>query len=221
MKKFNMLLALMLISSVFAVSVGATASICGNSIIEGGEVCDDGNIVSGDGCASDCKDSCDDSDDGHGLLQYFTSGHVFSMPPGQGQNDFDNCFGINESSSNHDKLREFYCDENDKDQKDDIDCLDFGAVCFEDSEFGDRCACAKGEELNLQSGQCESVVSEPFCGDGNLDTEEQCDDGNTVDNDGCSANCTNEPSNDVPEFGIIAAGLTLAGAGAYLYRKRK
>jgi cysteine-rich repeat protein len=31
-----------------------------------------------------------------------------------------------------------------------------------------------------------------FCGDGNLDSGEQCDDGNNVDGDGCSANCTDE-----------------------------
>jgi uncharacterized repeat protein (TIGR01451 family) len=31
-----------------------------------------------------------------------------------------------------------------------------------------------------------------FCGDGVLDAVEECDDGNNVDGDGCSANCTNE-----------------------------
>ena len=30
-----------------------------------------------------------------------------------------------------------------------------------------------------------------------------------------------EPTNDVPEFGTIGAAFALAGAGAYLYRKRK
>jgi cysteine-rich repeat protein len=33
---------------------------------------------------------------------------------------------------------------------------------------------------------------EPYCGDGNVDTNEQCDDSNNVDGDGCSANCTIE-----------------------------
>ncbi len=36
---------------------------------------------------------------------------------------------------------------------------------------------------------CERV---PFCGDGILDPGEECDDGNNIDGDGCSANCTNE-----------------------------
>jgi cysteine-rich repeat protein len=33
----------------------------------------------------------------------------------------------------------------------------------------------------------------PFCGDGILDSDEECDDGNTTDGDGCSAACTVEP----------------------------
>jgi cysteine-rich repeat protein len=32
-----------------------TIPTCGDGIIDGGEVCDDGNNVSGDGCAADCK----------------------------------------------------------------------------------------------------------------------------------------------------------------------
>jgi len=28
--------------------------VCGDGIVEPGEVCDDGNVVSGDGCSSDC-----------------------------------------------------------------------------------------------------------------------------------------------------------------------
>lgn len=31
------------------------------------------------------------------------------------------------------------------------------------------------------------------CGDGDLDLGEECDDNNTMPNDGCSANCTVEP----------------------------
>ncbi|UCE71453.1 MAG: hypothetical protein JSU99_09210, partial [Nitrospiraceae bacterium] len=41
-------------------------------------------------------------------------------------------------------------------------------------------------------GFCEPKV-EPVCGNGSLDPGEECDDGNTFDGDGCSANCTLEP----------------------------
>ena len=33
---------------------------CGNSIIDPGEFCDDGNHVSGDGCPADCQNPCGD-----------------------------------------------------------------------------------------------------------------------------------------------------------------
>jgi cysteine-rich repeat protein len=36
------------------------------------------------------------------------------------------------------------------------------------------------------------VPPRAHCGDGTLDTGEQCDDGNTFSNGGCSANCTVE-----------------------------
>jgi len=32
-----------------------TVPACGDGVVDGGEVCDDGNIAGGDGCAADCK----------------------------------------------------------------------------------------------------------------------------------------------------------------------
>jgi cysteine-rich repeat protein len=32
-----------------------TVPRCGDGILDGGEICDDGNVVGGDGCAADCK----------------------------------------------------------------------------------------------------------------------------------------------------------------------
>jgi len=40
---------------------------------------------------------------------------------------------------------------------------------------------------------------EPYCGDGNLDQEEECDDGNNEDGDGCSATCMIEQPLPEPE----------------------
>ncbi len=60
---------------------------------------------------------------------------------------------------------------------------------------------------------------EPFCGNNIIDLGEECDDGNTQDGDGCSSDCTTE-FNEIPEFTTIGAGLVLAGAGFYLYRRR-
>src|SRR3989338_4129191 len=53
----------------------------------------------------------------------------------------------------------------------------------------------------------------PECGNEIVEPPEECDDGNLVDGDGCSANCTDEPVNEIPEFTTIGAGLALAGVG--------
>ena len=55
------------------------------------------------------------------------------------------------------------------------------------------------EALSLDDSWCEGgtiIISEPYCGDGIKDPEEQCDDGNTIDDDGCSATCQRERGRD-------------------------
>ena len=86
---------------------------------------------------------------------------------------------------------------------------------------------AYDRELNayeIPAGKCGfggSPPKEPICGDGIVNQEsEQCDDGNTENGDGCSSTCQREEQNQVPEFTTIGAGLVLAGAGAYMYRRR-
>ena len=46
--------------------------------------------------------------------------------------------------------------------------------------------------------------SQPFCGDGIKNGSEECDDGNTVDGDGCSANCTIEQTGPTCGDGFVA-----------------
>jgi cysteine-rich repeat protein len=48
----------------------------------------------------------------------------------------------------------------------------------------------EGADFAIDDPACREP--EPFCGDGNVDTNEICDDGNNLDGDGCSAVCTVE-----------------------------
>jgi cysteine-rich repeat protein len=48
-------LALRAFSTPSKCRTNCTVPKCGDSIVDGGEVCDDGNTVGGDGCAADCK----------------------------------------------------------------------------------------------------------------------------------------------------------------------
>jgi cysteine-rich repeat protein len=45
---------------------------------------------------------------------------------------------------------------------------------------------------NFKVEAAEPPPPEPSCGDGTMDEGEECDDGNMADDDGCSANCTDE-----------------------------
>ena len=65
------------------------------------------------------------------------------------------------------------------------------------------------------------ICGDPLCGNGIVEGNEPCDDGNDVDDDACSNLCEPNQGNNVPEFGVVAAGLALAGAGAYIAKKRK
>jgi cysteine-rich repeat protein len=74
----------------------------------------------------------------------------------------------------------------------------FGACCKPDGSCWDavadfRCAGWEGEFFPNQTCANIDCGEGPFCGDGNLDPGEECDDGNNIDGDGCSANCTIEP----------------------------
>jgi MYXO-CTERM domain-containing protein len=76
---------------------------------------------------------------------------------------------------------------------------------------------------------------DPNCGNGAVDANEQCDDGNVTDGDGCSASCVNEDGeggNDMPdtdEAGCCSVGggpegalaLTLFTLGGILGRRRR
>ena len=58
--------------------------------------------------------------------------------------------------------------------------------CVSDFEVGSPCDA--GQECNDGTG--EAICVAPICGDNLLNNNEQCDDGNTLANDGCEADCT-------------------------------
>ncbi len=72
----------------------------------------------------------------------------------------------------------------------------------------------------ITSNQCTGTTT-PICGDGNLASNEECDDGNNIDGDGCSATCKIEAP-IIPEFGFYVGILTLIGAvGIFFVIRRK
>jgi len=78
-----------------------------------------------------------------------------------------------------------------------------GPICRDDCTYcGDGVfdsayeECDPGAEVGEDGydAHCnDQCTVDPYCGDGNLDAGEECDDGNNVDGDGCSAKCTIDP----------------------------
>jgi fibro-slime domain-containing protein len=177
--------------------VGGCAPRCGDGTVDSaaGEICDDGNTQSGDGCAGDCKTietdyACPQPGKACTYLVRCGDGKLGGIeqcdPPNVGHGCTADCRfepgavcdapptppNPNQPSTRHktvcgDGVRE-------------------GAEACDDHNTidGDGCASSCTLEPDCSSGTCASK-----CGDGVKLPPEACDDGNTSDGDGCSHDC--------------------------------
>jgi len=132
---------------------------CGDKIVDTGEVCDDGNTVSGDGCSADCKslETCGNS--------------IVDVAKGE---QCDLGLGVNSNLPNA------ACRTNCKLQT----CGD----SIIDDQHGELCDQGAANS-NVADAACRTNCLPKRCGDLIKDTGEVCDDGNLVSGDGCSADC--------------------------------
>ena len=142
--------------------------LCGNSILEFGETCDDGNTTSGDGCSNVC------------LLENVCGNG--SVEAGEACDDGNTVTG--DGCSNICSIETGWTCSGDPSVCSPIcgDSLIVGSETCDDGNAvsGDGC-----------SSTCQTEVA-IACGNGVLEVGEQCDDGNLISNDGCSATCTLE-----------------------------
>jgi cysteine-rich repeat protein len=176
-------------------------SICGNGIIEGAEQCEDGNSANGDGCSASCVIEAGPAC-GNGIIE------------GAEQCDDGNLSNGDGCSSS--------CEAE----------IIFGPMCGNGLvETGEQC-----DDNNTTSGDgcssvCQSEVpgtpGEPgtpggpgsgstfMCGNAILETGEQCDDGNTLNNDGCSSLCQDEAPAESFQETIDDIQEIFAGEGSF------
>nr|WP_246356744.1 DUF4215 domain-containing protein [Pyxidicoccus fallax] len=182
------------------------------------EVCDDGNIIDGDGCSHDCKseevcgngivdtaalEKCDDGneEDGDGCSADCKSDElcgnriidvgVDEMCDDGNEEDGDGCSAdclSNEICGNNVVDYDEGCDDGNH-----VDGDGCSADCRSDEVCGnevvdDNEVCDDGNEES-GDGCSANCQSKELCGNGIVDVKEACDDGNEVSKDGCSADC--------------------------------
>jgi cysteine-rich repeat protein len=164
------------------------------------ETCDDGNMLSGDGCSGDCK--------------VIEAGWECRVPgkkctPKCGDGvlvggetcDDGNTTSGDGCSSTCQKEPGATCPTLGKPCIKSIcgnGVVEIGEICDLGARnglfYGDGGGCSKTctREPNCRDSAGRNQACDATCGDGNLDPGEACDDGNLVDGDGCSSQCTQE-----------------------------
>lgn len=184
--------------------VSVAVAVCGNSVVENEEECDNGNTNSDtrpNTCRRNCRyaycgdkivdagEQCDDGNDvtGDGCTPECTIAICGN--------------GFLEMGEE--------CDEglmNSDTEPDRCSTLCIMPRCGDailDPGFNEQCD--QGEfNSNKEPDRCRLDCQNPRCGDGVIDNYEFCDDGNMVENDGCSSKCgTPECGNGIVEAGEI------------------
>lgn len=165
---------------IVAREVHPCTPLCGNGAVDPGEECDDGNNNPNDGC-DQCKGTCFDSDGGVSIEKAGTVTYGINNYP-------DTCFG--------NFLEEFYCANCNATNSTNAT----GTSPNVQNKFID---CTTYGYTGCSNGACvpSSITEPPFfgcggCGNGILEPGEQCDDGNGINDDGCSNVCRKEYCGD-------------------------
>jgi cysteine-rich repeat protein len=173
--------------------------VCGNSIVEGSESCDDGNVTNGDGCSSVCTNEpptyCGDGDINQPSEQC-DDGNIANGDgcTAQCQNEATPSCGdgaLNQPSEQ--------CDDGNATDEDgcDVFCM-YEPIIVPTSVCGNNILengedCDDGNTSNADncSTTCTTLYT-IYCGNGIREGNEDCDDGNTDNGDSCTAQCQRE-----------------------------
>ncbi|HSA58115.1 MAG TPA: DUF4215 domain-containing protein [bacterium] len=168
---------------------------CGDGVKQAPEQCDDGNQADNDGCSDKCRlENC-----GDGVVQ-----------PGE---ECDNGLSNSDTTPNacRTDCQDPGCGDTVIDSGEDCDdgnnnSLDGCNSTCKNERCGDGIIQAPlGEDCEPPgTASCDPLCHDipPTCGDGNQDPGEECDDGDNLSNDGCSATCQLERCGD----GVIQPG---------------
>jgi len=195
-------------------SVCTLRAICGDGLLASRETCDDGNTAGGDGCSADCQtidpgyecrvpgrpcvpacgdgmkiggEACDDGNTANGD----GCSLVCQVEPGA------TCTGAAGGKST---CKASICGNGMKEGNEGCDCgsdnVTFPTGCKGPNGlfFGDGTGCSKTctKEPSCRDSAGKVQACATACGNGAIETGEDCDDGNSNPGDGCSPTCTLE-----------------------------
>ncbi len=216
-----------------SVCTKADVAICGDGRVSSGETCDDGNTLGVDGCSATCTIEtgyvCPTPGTACSKLEYCGDGTV-QTAKGETCDDAnaapgDGCSGTCKVENGYacpaagqSCVRIWVCG-NGK--------VDPGEACDDANTVGsDGCSadctlveagftCPRGASAGGQSGTGGPCTPAPAntCGNGIVAGNEQCDDGNTAPNDGCSAGCAVEAGYNCTVAGAACTRIADCGDG--------
>jgi cysteine-rich repeat protein len=191
-----------------AVQPVCISNSCGDGVVDQGEVCDDGNIINGDGCAADCKsaEACGDGVTNREAGEVCDDGNTVA-----GDGCSRDCRS-NEVCGNGitDLAKGEVCDDGNTHAgacSGDAKPCDSSADCVSGTCAPDGCSsdcksnetCGNGikdlgevcDDAHAPGGCEDDCLHGVGCDNGVLDPNEQCDDGNSSNTDDCTyPNCT-------------------------------
>lgn len=163
--------------------------VCGNKIADPGEACDDGKqCVNGTPCTSDAD--C-------------WSVQVTGSGPACAPRDGDGC--SSDCKTRFKSAQARVCSNGVIDPGEQCDPPN-GTSCGSDCQYTYSISAVPNDGLVLKNDGGILFPHSSVCGDGVKESDEGCDDGNTVSGDGCSATCTDEAPGSVCGNGVLEPG---------------
>ncbi|HET9957455.1 MAG TPA: DUF4215 domain-containing protein [Polyangiaceae bacterium] len=180
---------------------GSDGPICGDSVLDSTEGCDDGNSRAGDGCDGNCKVengyACDEV--GEPCTSTLSCG---DGQPGPDEACDDGNVRAGDGCAEDCSVESGYscdiygepCTPSTNEETCGNGVTEFGETCDDGNSVSeDGCSelCQTEDGYTCSGATC---VLNAACGDGTLNSGEQCDDGNRVPGDCCNGNCQLEPN---------------------------